>query len=114
MRLLFISTVIIRRHTLLPAPLQRLRCPSSSIPCSFLTPLLSFCHSDMAWLTPAIPPHPEVELVQPTSVASPRAGIGYSSLAVAKSMGQGGCAVSAHKARHQWHTAKNILSPAQI
>jgi hypothetical protein len=76
---------------------------SSSIPCSFLTPLLSFCHSDMALLTPAIPPHPEVELVQPTSVASPSAGIGYSSLAVAKSMGQGGRAVSAHKALHQWH-----------
>jgi hypothetical protein len=70
MRLLFISTVIICRHTLLPAQLQRLRCPSSSIPCSFLTPLLSFCHSDMAWQTPAIPPHPKVELVQPTSVAS--------------------------------------------
>ena len=111
---LLISTVIIRRHRLLPAPLQRLSCPSSSILCSFLSPLLRFFHSDMAWLAPAIPPHPEVELVQPTSVASPRTGVGNSSLAVAKSMGQGGRAVSTHEARHQWHTTQHVLSPAQI
>ena len=111
---LLISTVIICRHRLLPAPLQRRSCPSSSILCSFLSPLLRFFHSDMAWLAPAIPPHPEVELVQPTSVASPRTGVGNSSLAVAKLMGQGGRAVSTHEARHQWHTTQHVLSPAQI
>ena len=69
---LLISTVIIRRHKLPPAPLQRLSCPLSSILCSFLTPLRRFFHSDMAWLAPAIQPHPDVELVQPTSVSSPQ------------------------------------------
>ena len=56
---LFIIPVIICRPTLPPAPLQCLRCPSSSILCTFLASLLSFCHSDMAWLTPAIAPHPD-------------------------------------------------------
>jgi hypothetical protein len=44
----------------------------------------------MDWQAPPVPPHPEVELVLPTSVAPPRAGIGNSSIAVAKLMGQGG------------------------
>jgi hypothetical protein len=118
MCLSIISTVIIGWLTLLPAPLQRRRrcCPSSSIPRSSLAPLLSFCHSDMPWLAPPIPPHPEVELGQPTSVAPPHAGIGNSSIAVAKLMRQGGRAVSSHKALHHWHTGttKNVLSPAQI
>jgi hypothetical protein len=88
--------------------------PSSSIPRSFLMPLLSFCHSDMPWLAPPIPPHPEVELIQPNSIASPRTGIGNSSFAVAKSMGQGGRAVSCHKALHHWLTTQHVLGPAQI
>ena len=108
------STVIIGWLMLLPTPLQRRCCPSSSIPCSFLAPLLSFCHSDMPWLAPPIPPHPEVELIQPTSVAPPRAGIGNSSIAFAKLMRQDGRAVSSHKALHHWHTTKHVLSPAQI
>jgi hypothetical protein len=109
-----ISTVIIRWHTLLSVQLQCRSCPSSSIPRSFLTPLLSFCHSDMQWLAPPIQPlaHPEVELVQPTSVDPSSAGIG--SIAVAKWMGQCGHAVSSHKARHHWHTTQHVLSPAQI
>ena len=106
---------IIGKPTLPPAPLQCLRCPSSSIPCTFLAPLLSLRHSDMAWLTPAIAPHPDVELVQPTSVASPLAGIGHSSMAVfAKTMGHGGRPVSSHKARHHWHTTQHVLSPTQV
>jgi hypothetical protein len=36
------------------------------------------------------------------------------SYAVAKSMGQGGRAVSSHKALHHWHTTQHVLSPAQI
>ena len=114
MCLSIISTVIIGWLMLLPTPLQRRCCPSSSIPRSFLAPLLSFCHSDMPWLAPPIPPHPEVELVQPTSVAPPCAGLSNSSSAVAKLMRQGGRAVSGHKARHHWHTTKHVLSPAQI
>ncbi len=76
MCLSIISTVIIGCLTLLPAPLQRRHCPSSSITRSFLALLLSFCHrdSDMQWLAPPIQPHPEVELIQPTSVAPPSAG----------------------------------------
>ena len=84
MCLSIISTVIIGWLMLLPTPLQRRCCPSSSIPCSFLAPLLSFCHSYMQWLAPPIPPHPEVKLVQPTSVAPPSAGNGNSSIAVAQ------------------------------
>jgi hypothetical protein len=114
MCLSIISTVIIGWLTLIPAPLQRRSCPSSSIPRSFLAPLLSIRHSDMPWLAPPIRPHPEVELIQPTSVAPLRAGIGNSSIAVAKSMWQGGRAVSSHKARHHWHTTKHVLSSAQI
>jgi hypothetical protein len=114
MCLSIISTVIIGWLTLLQAPLQRRNCPSSSITRSFLAPLLSFCHSDMPWLPPPILPHPEVELIQPTSVAPPRAGIGNSSIAFAKLMRQDGCAVSSHKALHHWHTTKHVLIPAQI
>jgi hypothetical protein len=58
--------------------------------------------------------HPEVALIQPTSVASPSAGISNSTFAVAESMEQGGCAVSSHKALHNWHTIQHVLSPAQI
>ena len=64
MCLSIISTVIICWHTLLwvpPAPLQRRRCRTSSIPSSFLTPLLSFCHSDMPWLAPLIMPYCHIQ-----------------------------------------------------
>jgi hypothetical protein len=44
---------------------------------SLSTPLLSFFHSDPArqQLPPPIAPHPEVELIEPASVASPHAGL---------------------------------------
>ena len=53
------------------APLHRFRCLSSSFTRSLPSPLLSLCHSDFAWLTPSVAPHPEVELIEPASVASP-------------------------------------------
>jgi hypothetical protein len=59
---------------------------------SLSTPLLSFFHSDPARqrLPPPIAPHPEVELIEPASVASPHAGICSSSSPVSKAVGQGG------------------------
>jgi hypothetical protein len=109
-----ISTVISSWHACLQAQLHSCSCQQSSIFCLFLMPLLSICHSDMQWLPPHIQPHPEVELVLPTSVALPSAGISNSSFVVAKSMGQGGCAVSSHNALHHWHMNQHILSLAQI
>ena len=50
------------------------------------TPLLS----DLARLPPPIVPHPEVELIEPASVASPHAGICSSSSPDPKAVGQGG------------------------
>jgi hypothetical protein len=88
----FISTVFIHLHMLLPVKIQCRSCLSSSIPSSFLTVCLRSasatvtCHalpcSHIQRLTFII----SVQL----EVASPRAGIGNSSFAVAKSMGQGG------------------------
>jgi hypothetical protein len=46
--------------------------------------LLSFFHSDPARLPPPIVQHPEVELIEPASVASPRAGICSSSSPIPK------------------------------
>ena len=90
------------------APLHRLRCSSSSFTRSLPSPPLSFCHSDFAWLTPSVAPHPEVELIEPTSVASAPAGISSSSITISKRIGQRGVRVSTHVARHQWHTAQHI------
>ena len=55
---------------LFSSSLQRLNCSLASISQSFPTPLLSFFHSDLARLPPPIAPHPEVELIEPASVAS--------------------------------------------
>jgi hypothetical protein len=54
------------------------------------TTLLSFFHSDPARLPPPIAPHPEVELIEPASIASPHAGICSGSSPVPKAVGQGG------------------------
>jgi hypothetical protein len=56
-------------------------------------PLLSFFHSDHARLPPPIAPHPEVELIEPASVASPHAGICSSSSPFPKAFGAGWDAV---------------------
>ena len=92
---LFISHSILVTSTppgaaLFSSPLQRLNCSLASFGQSLLTPLLSFCHSDLARLPPPIAPHPEVELIEPASVASPHAGIRSSSGLVAEAVGQGG------------------------
>ncbi len=81
-----------RPATILPSPCQRLCCSQTQFSQTLHTPLLSFSHIDLAWLTPAIPPHPhpDVELIQPTSVASPFAGIRHSSWAIPKLMRQAG------------------------
>ena len=90
------------------APIHRLRCSSSSFTRSLPSPPLSLCHSDFAWLTPSVAPHPEVELIEPTSVASAPAGISLSAITISKRIGQGGVWVSTHVALHQWHTAQHI------
>ena len=90
------------------APLHRLGCSMSSLTRSLPSPPLSFCHSDFAWLTPSVAPHPEVELIEPTSVSSAPARISSSSITISKRIGQGGVRVSTHVARHQWHTAQHM------
>jgi hypothetical protein len=57
---------------------------------SLSTPLLSFFHSDPVRLPPPIVLHPEVELIEPASVAYPHAGICSSSSPIPKAVGQGG------------------------
>ena len=97
------------------APLHRFHCLSSSFTYLLFLPSLSLCHSDFAWLTPSVAPHPEVELIEPpTSVASAPAGISLSSITISKRIGQRGVRVSTHVAWHQWHTAQHIAWPAQI
>ena len=96
------------------APLHRLSCSLASFTQSLPSPSLSFFHIDLAWLTSSVAPHPEVELIEPTSVASPQAGISLSSIMIAKRMGQGGSRVPTQVARHQWHTAQHIANLAQI
>ena len=74
---------------LLPLSLQRLNCPLARLWQTFPTPLLS----------------PEVELIEPASVASSHAGICSSSSPVPEAVGQGGMCIAAYVARHQWHTS---------
>jgi hypothetical protein len=94
---------------LFSSPLQRLNCSLASFSQSFPTPLLSFCYSDPVRLPLPIEPHPEVELIEPASVAtSPHAGICSSSSPVPKAVGQDGMCVAADIARHQWHTSQHI------
>ena len=54
------------------APFHRLRCSLASFMHSLSSPLLGFFYSDLAWLTSFVAPQPEVELIEPTSVASAR------------------------------------------
>ena len=91
-------------------PLHHFHCLSSLFTRLLFSPSLSLCHSDFAWLTPSVAPHPEVELIEPTSVASAPAGISLSSITISKQIGQRGVLVSTHVARHwhQWHTAQHI------
>ncbi len=97
---------------LFSSQLQRLNCSLASLSQSLPTPLLSFFHSDLARLPPPIAPHPEVELIEPASVASPHAGICSSSSPVPKAVGQGEMCVAADIARHEWHTYKHISCSA--
>ena len=103
-----------RLFQLSSAPLHRLSCSLASFTQLLPSPSLSFFHIDLAWLTSSVAPHPEVELIEPTSVASPQAGISLSSIMIAKRMGQGGSRVPTQVARHQWHTAQHIANLAQI
>ena len=75
---------------LVQSPLQCLNFFLVSFSQSLPTPLLSFFHSDPARLLPPMVPHPEVELIEPASVASPHTGICSSSSPVPKAAGQGG------------------------
>jgi hypothetical protein len=110
----FLTPVQFFKFPLSSALFHRLRCSLASFMHSLSSPLLGFFHSDLAWLTSSVAPHPEVELIEPTSVASAQAGISLSSIAIAKRMGQGGSWVPTQVARHQWHTAQHIASLAQI
>ena len=103
-----------RLFPLSSAPLHSLSCSLASFTQLLPSPSLSFFHIDLAWLTSSVAPHPEVELIEPTSVASPQAGISLSSIMIAKRMGQGGSRVPTQVARHQWHTAQHIANLAQI
>ena len=96
------------------ALLHSLSCSLSSFNHLLPSPLLSSCQSYLAWLSPSVQPHPEVDLIEPTSVASAPAGISLSSIMIAKRMGQGGSRVPTQVARHQWHTAQHIANLAQI
>ena len=108
---LFIS---LSSAALFSSPLQRLNSSLASFCQSLPTPLLGFFHSDVARLPPPIAPHPEVELIEPASVASPHAGICSSSSPVAEAVGQGGMCVAADIARHQRHTSQHIFCSANI
>jgi hypothetical protein len=99
---------------LFSSPLHRLNCSLASFSQSLPTPLLSFFHSDLARLPQHIEPHPEVELMEPASVASPHAGICSSSSPVANAVGQGGMCIAAYIASHQWHTSQHIFYSANI
>jgi hypothetical protein len=75
---------------LFSSQLQRLDCSLASFSQFLSTPLLSFFNSDHPRLPQPIASHPEVELIEPASVASPHAGICSSSSPVLKAVGQGG------------------------
>jgi hypothetical protein len=101
------------------SPLQRLNCSLPRFGQMPPTPLCSFYHSELARLPPPIAPHPEVELIEHASVASPldspgHAGICSSSSPVAEAVGQGWMCVTADIARHQWHTSEHILCSANV
>jgi hypothetical protein len=69
-------------------------CSLASFSQSLSMPLLSFFHSGPARLPPPIVPHPEVGLIEPPSLASPKAGICSSSSPVSKTVGQVGMCVA--------------------
>jgi hypothetical protein len=52
-------------------PLQCLNCSLQRFGQTLPMPLHSFYHSDLARLPQPIAPHPEVELIEPASIASP-------------------------------------------
>ena len=121
-RYLIISVFLLRVLTpvrlfpLSSVPLHSLSCLLASFMHSLSSPLLCFFHSDLVWLTSSLAPHPEVELIESTSVASAQAGISLSSITIAKQMGQGGSWVPTQVAQHQpeLHTAQHIANLAQI
>jgi hypothetical protein len=90
--------------------LHRLTCSLARFGQTRPTPLLSLCHSDLASLPPPIAPNPEVDLIEPASVASPHARICSSSSPDAEAVGQGWTCVAADRPSHERHTSQHILS----
>ena len=58
-----------------------------------------------AWLTPAVMPHPNVELIRPAAATSSIPAVSHCSLAVSKAVRQGWSPVPSHEAWHEWHPA---------
>ena len=68
--------------------------------------------SNPAWLSPAVTPHPNVDLIKPAAVASSIPAVSHSSLPVSKAAGQGWSPVPSHEAWREWHPAQDV--PRQV
>jgi hypothetical protein len=75
---------------LFSSPLKRLKCSLARFGQTFLSALLSFCHSYLARLPTPTEPHPEVELIEPASKVPLPLTTLESAVAPAKLCGHGG------------------------
>ena len=100
---LLIVLTPVRLFPLSSVPLHSLSCLLASFMHSLSSPLLCIFHSDLVC---SLAPHPEVELIESTSVASAQSGISLSSITIAKQMGQGGSWVPTQVAQHQFWAFK--------
>ena len=99
--------------SLLPATLHSVCSPPASVRDGLLLQL-RLCHSNPAWLTPAITPYPKNALIKPAAVASSIPAVSHSSLAVSKAVGLGWSPVPSHEAWREWRPAQDVPSQAKV
>ena len=87
--------------------------PPASVRDGRLPLQLRLSDSNPAWLTPAITPHPNVDLIKPVAVASSIPAVSHSSLAVSKAVGQCWSPVPSHEAMREWSPVQDVPSQAK-
>ena len=98
----------------LPATLHSVCSPPASVRDGSLPLQLRLGDSNPAWLSPALTPHPNVDLIKPAAVASSIPAVSHSSLAVSKAVGQCWSPVPLHKAWREWHPAQDVPRQAKV
>ena len=106
--------VIFQGPSLLSATLHSVCSPLASVRDGSLPLQLRLSDSNSVWLTPAVTPHPNVDLIKACCRCQIHPAVSHSSLAVSKAVGQGWSPVPLHEAWREWHPAQDVPSQAKV